>query len=568
MNHLVVVSIGPVQSFIGSARKLEDFWSGSFLMSEITRKAIEIVEAANFEKYELIQPTKLDHITADNFDIAGLPNRFLFKVGDVAGLADEMNKIEKEIHESVAEYFKLLISEYFQGTSKGTDIRITGNLKEQIEEQIYNMLELYWAFVPYENDNDFKKEKLELEANLASVKNIRQSSYYVDYGLPCTVCSQRAALRNHKLNEASTYDEMRSSLRILWQQIDDESRKIRKNEHLCAICVAKREQRNHLENKVKEQNIFVETSGFPSVSYFTLSKEKADIEAEEMKTRDYDLNVDVDSLRYYALMKFDGDSMGQWISDANTIEEAKKKTARLTRFSQEGVATALGKKHLRVVYSGGDDVLAVGSIIDVLKFTAEIRENIESEDLGLAQGITGSAGIVIAHATQPLQSVIAQANQAEASSKSYVSTNGKKKDAFTLKFMRRSGHHREITLPFKQLIEDENTLNYILETAAEWQSNKISRNFIYHFQLAFQQMNYEYEKENSLNNRLSFHDKPEMIENEFRRLINNLNYAEGTIIPDELAEELRVLYCNHMGTFDSYIQLLEIISFLADDRFY
>ena len=43
--YLVVYSIGPVQSFIARARKTEDLWSGSYLLSELVGQAMNYTES-------------------------------------------------------------------------------------------------------------------------------------------------------------------------------------------------------------------------------------------------------------------------------------------------------------------------------------------------------------------------------------------------------------------------------------------------------------------------------------------------------------------------------------------
>ena len=41
MKHLLAFHIGPVQEFIVAARRTQDFWIGSWLLSHLSRQAIE-----------------------------------------------------------------------------------------------------------------------------------------------------------------------------------------------------------------------------------------------------------------------------------------------------------------------------------------------------------------------------------------------------------------------------------------------------------------------------------------------------------------------------------------------
>ena len=79
-------SLGPVQTFIASARTVRDLWTGSFLLAWLTRHAIEAVEDRN--GVELITPILPPELTADNLKAPSVPNRFIAEVP--AGAADEL----------------------------------------------------------------------------------------------------------------------------------------------------------------------------------------------------------------------------------------------------------------------------------------------------------------------------------------------------------------------------------------------------------------------------------------------------------------------------------------------
>lgn len=555
MEYLVVVSLGPVQSFIGSARKLEDFWSGSFLLSDITQRSIEEFENYNWLSAELIQPSLIKNTSPENFDIAGLPNRFLYRVKTDGDLPEILKNIESKIHLMVENLLKEYVSHYFNK-------QYTASMDKQINQQLSNMLELYWAFIPYDQNHSFTEQRKELEENLASVKNIRHSDYSIDYGLPCTMCAQRSALVSTELDKNSSYAEMRAGIRKVWDKVDINSRKIKEGEHLCAVCVAKRQQRTEIERKALNQGVALNRRGFPSVSYFVQQKERAEALAKSQNTYDIENNSQSEDNRYYAMVKFDGDNMGQWIAEAESMQVAKEKTAKLTRFAQKGVYDAKQGRHLRVIYSGGDDVLAVGMITDLLAFTAQIRANFSDEAKGLGADRTGSAGIVLVPETYPLYKVIEAANEAEANAKLYSDDKGNTKDAFCLTFIRRSGQARQITLPFKLEQLTANMLDYLLDTAKVWKKNEISRNFIYRFQQEFQNINREYEGDRN-HSKLAFAENSQLITEQLLRLIQNLQAVHNTNYGIQLAQELTELYCNYTGNFDSFINLLEIISYLA-----
>lgn len=70
MKHYLVYSIGPVQSFIASARKTEDLWSGSHLLAELSKQAMRVY--APFVT-TWVQPGSRPKELSD---VADVPNRF------------------------------------------------------------------------------------------------------------------------------------------------------------------------------------------------------------------------------------------------------------------------------------------------------------------------------------------------------------------------------------------------------------------------------------------------------------------------------------------------------------
>ncbi len=46
MAHVLVISLGPIQEFIASARRCQDLWFGSYLLSELARAAAKALPGA------------------------------------------------------------------------------------------------------------------------------------------------------------------------------------------------------------------------------------------------------------------------------------------------------------------------------------------------------------------------------------------------------------------------------------------------------------------------------------------------------------------------------------------
>lgn len=75
---LVLFSVGPVQSFIASARKTEDLWGGSYLLSFLVEQTIEqlhVLVGRYGGEVELIFPAEQEVFASPK--VATFPNRLL-----------------------------------------------------------------------------------------------------------------------------------------------------------------------------------------------------------------------------------------------------------------------------------------------------------------------------------------------------------------------------------------------------------------------------------------------------------------------------------------------------------
>lgn len=184
--------------------------------------------------------------------------------------------------------------------------------------------------------------------------------------------------------------------------------------------------------------------------------------------------------KYFAIITFDGDEMGKWLSGAkgNPInpEEHKRISNSLRKFSTrriEGehqekesahnVYEIVEETHLgKVVYSGGDDVLAFVPLEDCLEVAVQMRQEFQRW-MGY-EAATGSMGIAIAHHQMNLQQVLQEARRAE-----HVAKETLGRDSVVFGLLKRSGEHStagakwflenrittiKIMTAFKELIRD------------------------------------------------------------------------------------------------------------------
>lgn len=262
---------------------------------------------------------------------------------------------------------------------------------------------------------------------------------------------------------------------------------------------------------------------------------------------------------YYALIMLDGDKMGAWLSGSGTDGECYRRPYQnfwhpeihnkvKGKFSGSGLDAYLNERraisparhiaisaalnafslHLarhvvedvckgKLIYSGGDDVLAMVSVDDLLPALLLLRlvysglstegwERLSLPTLQLRSGgghvryddrlyrvmgqwATASAGAVVAHHTAPLDMVLRQLRQAEKRAK-----NKGGRDAFAITLLKRSGGAVELTCPWQLLDKAHNSCSLdvtpmgLLLRLRDAFAGSMSRRAAYHIQSWIEQL--------------------------------------------------------------------------------
>ena len=140
---------------------------------------------------------------------------------------------------------------------------------------------------------------------------------------------------------------------------------------------------------------------------------------------------------YYAVLMADGDRMGKQIRKAAAEGPDKHRaiSQALAKFASEEVYRIIEEKHAgRVVYAGGDDVLALLPLPNALAAAEDLRQAYAEKMDGLLESPTMSASIAIAHHLSPLSEVLQAARQAE-----HVAKEEYGRNAIAVTFLKRGG---------------------------------------------------------------------------------------------------------------------------------
>lgn len=329
--------------------------------------------------------------------------------------------------------------------------------------------------------------------------------------------------------------------------------------------------------------------------------------------------------RYYAVVMFDGDDMGKWLAGdklpkyqyayhpqvceiiksdyKDFFKEIKSKQVPMTPALSAALSRSLSNYSLylvpaiikdkvgKLVYAGGDDVLALVNLHSLLSllpqlraafsghidsqcnvdFNAEISGFVDmGEELLMTMGpeATASAGICIAHYKTPLTEVLRLTKKMEQKSKQG------NKDACSIAVLKRSGEIKTVSLPWKFIYGAEGSLNKkgVLGAASvlvdKLRRGIFSDKFIYVLRQEFSRLI----KDSNGANQVA----PIIVETELRRLLkksyqikveNQFDAIKKNKEIDELLQELLSVLKWTKLAFDigGFLSFLEIAAFIAKE---
>ncbi|HRG77856.1 MAG TPA: type III-B CRISPR-associated protein Cas10/Cmr2, partial [Leptospiraceae bacterium] len=147
--YLFLFTIGPVQSFIAQARKTQDLYAGSKLLSDLIEDTINDLRTIE-SSAEIIFPNTI---------LKSKPNRF------IAILTDPKKNgvlLEEYTRKNYLEKAKAIKNNFSRIDS------------EKLDSHLKNFLEIYWNAIPLENNTYTMEDYSKLERELGEVKCSRK----------------------------------------------------------------------------------------------------------------------------------------------------------------------------------------------------------------------------------------------------------------------------------------------------------------------------------------------------------------------------------------------------------
>ena len=531
-------TIGPVQGFVGQARRTRDLWAGSWLLSYLAESALAAAENAGGQA---IIPARAKEdrgrVTSKESVVGGMPNRFEVtfdtkEEGVAAGKA--ARKAFDEAWQRVAD---AVWAKYV------APVAAQGKSTEDIwQRQAKNFWEVSWVVAEPEGD---EKTIGRLAAARKAFRNVPASPE------PGVKCSLMGTLQEISGHYGDAQKEFWKKLRAGMGAHD-----LREGERLCAIALVKRLYPRVVRKAVGDDVApeLEKQESWPSLAFFAAlpwlrtlaakapedaqsyaeSAQSAPVNAEKgqkigeserqamrdtqlpewasvdapvwfkgaLRNNDWGLEeggrdelvkalgelykkVPEGPVPFYALLVMDGDSMGTLLGE---LKDPGKLSKSLGNFS--GEVGGIVKKHDgRTIYAGGDDVMALLPAVNAFAAAKELADAYQASFPGIGEA-TLSGAIVYAHWRHPLQQVVGMAHRLL----DERAKNATGRDALAIGIVQGSGLNALWSAPWKFIRgEEKNTaLDNLLDDFGgddtDQESDKFNASYLYNLRQQFSRL--------------------------------------------------------------------------------
>ncbi len=319
---LMVYSLSPVQDFVGRARKLRDYWSGSVLLSWLAFEGIKAV-MGHLGADHIIYPSLHDQPLVDDLlqdimddqpdwfndqhkdhTIASFPNKFtcLVPAGQEEEIAEVIKKQINTAWQQLADATHALLCD------KISTVQNDPHIKEQFQRQLGSYWQQQWAAVPLVKGEDqdiisnllhkdsqetafgFWKDSLKFykdnsgegqlysvshqlsQALLAAGKACQEDNRAQEQGIKCDLFGEFEII--HYQHKQGDNQNPKPSEDPFWQDIRNKfPTDFGNNERLCSLALVKRLASRVCKKMANHplQKMFKKADSFPSTTEMALS---------------------------------------------------------------------------------------------------------------------------------------------------------------------------------------------------------------------------------------------------------------------------------------------------------
>lgn len=447
MNYLFIFTIGPVQPLIDNSRKGMDMYGGSKLLSETMGEAIQWIQKNS--NCEVIFPLILEDGSEKTSDI---PNHMVVRF--LADMEEKLIEIAEKLTSHTKKYFVNRSVNILESSG------IAGQGIVMAKKQLESFLETYWLYEKCD-ENDYGAAYQRLFEEIQAVKGVRMFSQINEpWGRKCVLFPEFNSIFAKKISgkgEAHYPNHVNSSYVFDITENDVLRYVVKEREAISAIALVKRlydrpEIKLHsirlmlLKSRVKDE-VFIKldipqedeiANAVYDIANSRIILTSREYSEEVLKNAAtlyrYIQDNKITLASYYALVKFDGDSMGKVFLAQKTEKQQQELSERIAGFAKKVPQVILGYGGLPV-FAGGEDFFGYLPLDTMF----ECMNRLQQEFSEIVAVTTFSAGIAIAHVMQPLKEVAIMADKMEKAAKFESDLNLKEKNAFSIGIIKRSG---------------------------------------------------------------------------------------------------------------------------------
>ncbi len=378
---MMVFSITPVQTFIATARKLRDYWTGSVLLSWLAFEGIKWV-MENLGPDHILYPSLVDQPLVNRYlekhwktgrfsfynkatNIASFPNKFLFLIpmkyahsigeaiietikgkwkelcdGVINCVFDTIGKTEDHIRDlfnrqnSSFWNFDWCASKLIDKSDRNELLKL---FEEKRFEPQWRVLEIFDQLVKettgYENDGRgilYSASHSLAQSALAAQKVRKKIGRQPEPGEKCHLCGEFEVLHHRKHEEGDSARKYKKNITEFWTNLNNKWKAkfdFEDNERLCSICLTKRiayrvlaaDDKHILHETFKGMEFYPSTTELALYNYFLRENIQDPQRRHEIAKSYHDEPDDMTDNRdnYYAILLMDGDKMGDLVCGKN-----------------------------------------------------------------------------------------------------------------------------------------------------------------------------------------------------------------------------------------------------------
>ncbi|MEO0271906.1 MAG: type III-B CRISPR-associated protein Cas10/Cmr2 [candidate division WOR-3 bacterium] len=335
-NSLFLFSLGPVQSFISQARKAQDFYMGSFILSYLTFVGMQEI-VREYGPSCIIYPELYKHPLMDwflekefgitiedsevsNIDLPTIPNRFVAIVPetDKKKIQELANNLEKHIQQELNSAIEEILQKLMRASGFGEKLE---DIKKMVKRHFINFPQIFWVAIPwnieqrdveikdladfFDNDEVEKWKELwqfvkkngefppniglfyqllytSLEKSMGVRKNLRTFEQVWESGRKCSICGERNVLFFWETKNKNKFLRHNPDAIDLTGKVNPKF--LSDGEGLCGLCFTKRTFELYLEEKVSgtlKNFSFPSTAEVATADFKEKALEKASKELED-----------------------------------------------------------------------------------------------------------------------------------------------------------------------------------------------------------------------------------------------------------------------------------------------